>query len=95
MNGAAPADGAPDPAASGAGADPAAAEAASAAAPELTEATPEEKLAALAAERDDFKDRMLRIAAEFENWKKRAKKEQTDAVSEARERVLKDVLEVV
>ena len=38
---------------------------------------------------------MLRIAAEFENWKKRARKEQTDAVSEARERVLKDMLEVV
>ena len=63
--------------------------------PELTEATPEERLAALAAERDEFKDRMLRVAAEFENWKKRARKEQTDAVAEARERVLKDMLEVV
>ena len=70
-------------------------EAAPAIAPELTEATPEERLAALAAERDELKDRMLRIAAEFENWKKRARKEQTDAVSEARERVLKDMLEVV
>ena len=37
---------------------------------------------------------MLRIAAEFENWKKRARKEQTDAVAQAREAVLKDVLEV-
>ena len=63
--------------------------------PELTEATPEERLAALTAERDEIKDRMLRIAAEFENWKKRARKEQTDAVTEARERVLKDMLEVV
>ena len=53
--------------------------AASAPAPELPEATPEERLAALAAERDETKDRMLRIAAEFENWKKRARKEQTDA----------------
>ena len=70
-------------------------EAAAAAPPELTEATPEERLAALGAERDELKDRMLRIAAEFENWKKRARKEQTDAVSEARERVLKDMLEVV
>ena len=26
-----------------------------------------------------MKDRMLRIAAEFENWKKRARKEQTDS----------------
>ena len=59
-----------------------------AAAPELPAATPEERLAALAAERDEMKDRMLRVAAEFENWKKRARKEQTDAVDEARERVL-------
>jgi molecular chaperone GrpE len=64
-------------------------------APALTEATPEERLAALAVERDEYKDRMLRVAAEFENWKKRARKEQTDSVAEARERVLKDMLEVV
>ena len=76
-----------------AGADPA--DAVASAAPELTEATPEEKLGALAAERDDLKDRMLRIAAEFENFKKRSKKEQADAVAEARERVLKEMLEVV
>jgi molecular chaperone GrpE len=100
-NGGAPrgADGADQPpGAAGNGEDPTLAEAEAAApavAPELPEATPEEKLAALAAERDDAKDRMLRIAAEFENWKKRARKEQTDAVAEARERVLKDMLEVV
>ena len=70
-------------------------EAAPTAAPELPEATPEEKLTALAAERDEARDRMLRVAAEFENWKKRARKEQTDAVAEARERVLKDMLDVV
>jgi molecular chaperone GrpE len=73
--------------------DPPAADAA--AAPELPAATPEERLAALVAERDDMKDRMLRVAAEFENWKKRARKEQTDSVNEARERVLKDMLEVI
>ena len=38
---------------------------------------------------------MSGVAADFENWKKRARKEQTDAVGEARERVLKDMLEVV
>ena len=57
-------------------------------------ATPEEQLAAVVAERDELKDRMLRIAAEFENWKKRARKDQTDAVAQAREQVLKDVLEI-
>ena len=71
------------------------AEAPAAVAPELTEATPEERLAALAAERDEARDRMLRIAADFENFKKRSRKEQTDAVAEARERVLKEMLEVV
>jgi molecular chaperone GrpE len=57
-------------------------------------ATPEDRIAALEAERNETKDRMLRIAAEFDNWKKRARKEQTDAVAQAREAVLKDVLEV-
>jgi len=57
--------------------------------------TPEERIAALEAERNEIKDRMLRIAADFENWKKRARKEQADAESRVREGVLKDMLEVV
>ena len=55
----------------------------------------EDRVAALTAERDEMKDRMLRIAADFENWKKRARKEQTDAVAQARESVLRDMLEVI
>ena len=98
-NGAAPLPGHPEadgPEAAGDGVAAANDEAAASdVAPELPAATPEERLAAVAAERDDMKDRMLRIAAEFENWKKRAKKEQTDGVNEARERVLKDMLEVI
>ena len=62
---------------------------------ELPPASPEDRAAALAIERDEMKDRMLRVAADFENWKKRAKKEQTDAVATARESVLRDILEVV
>ena len=58
-------------------------------------ATPEERIASLQSERDEIKDRMLRIAAEFENWKKRARKEQTDAEARVRESVLKDMLEVI
>lgn len=53
------------------------------------------RLAAVEAERDEMKDRMLRIAADFENSKKRARKEQEDAESKARESVLKDVLDVM
>ena len=62
---------------------------------ELPPASPEDRAAALAVERDEMKDRMLRVAADFENWKKRARKEQTDAVATAREAVLRDILEVV
>ena len=68
--------------------------AAPAEAPELPAAGPEERIAALEAERDEMKDRMLRLAAEFENFKKRARKEQTDGEARVRENVLKDVLEV-
>ncbi|HVZ73778.1 MAG TPA: nucleotide exchange factor GrpE [Polyangia bacterium] len=56
--------------------------------------TLEERFAALEAERNELKDRMLRIAAEFENFKKRARITQTEAEAAVRERVLKDVLEI-
>jgi molecular chaperone GrpE len=49
----------------------------------------------LQAERDEAKDRMLRIAAEFENWKKRARKEQEEGEAKARESVLRDMLDVI
>ena len=67
--------------------------------PERTETNPgdppEDRLAALRTERDDAKDRMLRIAAEFENWKKRARKEQDEGEAKARESVLRDMLDVI
>jgi molecular chaperone GrpE len=65
------------------------------AAPALPPETAEERVASLMAERDELKDRMLRIAADFENWKKRSRKEQTDAVAQAREALLRDMLDVV
>jgi molecular chaperone GrpE len=55
----------------------------------------EERITALEAEKADLKDRMLRIAAEFENYKKRARKEQTDNEAKVREAVLRDMLEVM
>jgi molecular chaperone GrpE len=68
---------------------------AQAAAPEqAAPGTPEEKIAALETEKAETKDRMLRIAAEFENYKKRARKEMSDAEAKAREAVLRDMLEV-
>jgi molecular chaperone GrpE len=56
--------------------------------------TPEERIASLEAEKAEFRDRMLRIAADFDNWKKRARKEQGDLETRAREGVLRDILEV-
>lgn len=56
---------------------------------------PRRRLTVVEAERDEMKDRMLRIAADFENWKKRARKEQEDAEAKTRESVLKDVLDVM
>src|SRR3954454_24491905 len=58
-------------------------------------ATPEERITALEAEKQELRDRMLRIAAEFDNWKKRARREQTDAEGKGREAVLRDMLEVI
>jgi molecular chaperone GrpE len=63
-------------------------------APDASAATPADRIAALEAERNELKDRMLRIAAEFENWKKRARITQTEAETAARERVLRDVLDI-
>lgn len=40
-------------------------------------------------------DRYLRLAAEFENYKKRAQKDQTDYTKYANERLLKDMLTVL
>lgn len=57
--------------------------------------SPEERLAALEAEKSDLRDRMLRIAADFDNWKKRARKEKDDGEARAKEGVLRDFLEVV
>lgn len=55
---------------------------------------PDDRLAAVERERDETKERMLRLAAEFENWKKRSRREQEDAQFKAKENVLKDILEV-
>lgn len=63
--------------------------------PELPAPTPEERVASLEAEKAELHDRMLRIAAEFENWKKRSRKELSDGEARAKEQVLRDLLEVI
>jgi molecular chaperone GrpE len=58
------------------------------------EPSPEQRLAALEAEKAELKDRMLRIAAEFENYKKRTRKEMSEHEVKAREAVLREFLEI-
>jgi molecular chaperone GrpE len=57
--------------------------------------TPEERIAALEVEKAELRERMLRIAADADNWKKRARKEHADAEARVREALLRDFLEVV
>jgi molecular chaperone GrpE len=53
-----------------------------------------ERIVLLEAEKAEMKDRMLRIAADFDNWKKRARKDQADGEMRAKESVLRDLLEI-
>jgi molecular chaperone GrpE len=46
-------------------------------------------------EKKDLHDRLLRTAAEFDNWKKRAKKESDEAQARGREGLLKELLPVL
>lgn len=54
-----------------------------------------ERIVLLEAEKAEMKDRMLRIAADFDNWKKRARKDQVDGEMRVKESVLHDFLEIV
>jgi molecular chaperone GrpE len=62
---------------------------------ELTPPTPEERITAIEGEKAEIYDRMLRIAADFDNWKKRARRDQADGEMQAKESVLRDFLEIV
>ena len=63
--------------------------------PSASAAGAPDRLATLEAEKNDARERMLRIAAEFENYKKRIRKEQSDNEAKVRESVLRDMLEIV
>ena len=63
----------------------------------MTEAeqTLEEKLAALEAERDEHLNDLKRVAAEFENYRKRVLRDQESRVARAHERLGKELLPVL
>ncbi|CAO0823689.1 Protein GrpE [Desulfarculales bacterium] len=55
----------------------------------------EEFLAACTAERDELKDRVLRLAAETDNFKKRLERDKADFLRRANEGIVKDLLPVL
>ena len=59
------------------------------------EHTIEERLAALEAERDEYLNDLKRVAAEFENYRKRAARDQESLVARAGERIVKELLPVL
>lgn len=60
-----------------------------------TEPQGEDALAALTAERDELKDRVLRVAAEMENYKKRSERDKADFLKRANESLVRDLLPVL
>lgn len=56
--------------------------------------SPEEALAALAGERDELKDRLIRALAEIENTRKRGERERKDAETYGGARLARDLLSV-
>jgi molecular chaperone GrpE len=56
--------------------------------------TPEECIATLETQKAELRDRMLRIAADFDNWKKRSRKDLADSELRAKASVLRDFLEI-
>jgi len=59
-----------------------------------SEAPPSDPLEEARAEASKLRDQMLRIAADFDNFKKRTRKETQDAERRAREDMLRDLLPV-
>jgi molecular chaperone GrpE len=59
------------------------------------EEDPEAELGALQAERDELFDRLQRLAAEFDNFRKRSAREQAEQATRANERLVKELLPVI
>jgi len=57
--------------------------------------TPEDELAAVTAERDAYLDLAQRVQADFENYRKRAAREQERLVAHAHERLVRELLPIL
>jgi len=62
---------------------------------EEVENTQEEQTDELAAERDELVDRLQRLQAEFENYRKRSARDQQALVARAHERLVKELLPIL
>jgi molecular chaperone GrpE len=62
---------------------------------EPTAPTPDDRLAAITAERDEYLDLLQRMKADFENYRKRAAREQERLVAHAHERLVRELLPVL
>ena len=62
---------------------------------ETTEPTLEERLAEAEARRDEYLSDLQRVAADFDNYRKRAERDRGDLVARASERLVKELLPVV
>jgi molecular chaperone GrpE len=62
---------------------------------ETAEEGPEDQLGALQAERDELFDRLQRLAAEFDNYRKRSVREQAEQATRANERLVKELLPIL
>jgi molecular chaperone GrpE len=54
-----------------------------------------DQLGALQAERDELFDRLQRLAAEFDNYRKRSAREQAEQATRANERLVKELLPIL
>lgn len=61
----------------------------------VEEVTPETQILALKQEVNEYRDRMLRIAAESENFKKRMERDKESLVKYAGENILRDLLDTL
>jgi molecular chaperone GrpE len=61
----------------------------------VPEASAEDEIAALERERDDYLDSLQRLKAEFDNYRKRAAREQESMAARAGEALLKELLPVL
>src|SRR5687767_1965451 len=59
-----------------------------------TDGTPGDKLAALEKDKKELHERLLRTAADFDNFRKRSRKDVEEARAKAREDVLREMLPV-